>query len=351
VLLACTELVETLEFFTQELGLGVESIFPADDPARAVLWGHGLRVELRRGLDADAGCLVFEVDGEAPDARIAPNGTRIEFVSRDRPVELPALESARVLTRMGDDCAWGEGRAGMLYRDLIPGRLGGRFIASHIRIEAGGPVPDYAHFHQVRFQMIFCYRGWVRVVYEDQGEPFVLQAGDCVIQPPTIRHQVLESSPGLEVIEIGCPAQHETHADREILLPTGRLAPERDFGGQRFVRHVATEATWIPWHVEGFSCREFGFREATDGLAEARVVRFEGGQPSAQHSQGEFHFLFVLRGDLVLEFAEELPLTMKEGDCIVIPAGEAHRFASCGSGLELLELTLPADPTYASAPA
>ena len=42
-----------------------------------------------------------------------------------------------------------------------PDRLGGRFIASHIRIEQGGPVPDYVHFHKIRFQMIYMTRGWV----------------------------------------------------------------------------------------------------------------------------------------------------------------------------------------------
>jgi quercetin dioxygenase-like cupin family protein len=41
--------------------------------------------------------------------------------------------------------------------------------------------------------MIYCHRGWVRVVYEDQGEPFVMHPGDCVLQPPGIRHRVLEA--------------------------------------------------------------------------------------------------------------------------------------------------------------
>jgi hypothetical protein len=48
----------------------------------------------------------------------------------------------------------------MQYRDLLPSRLGGRYIASHIRIPDGGPVPDYVHYHRVRFQMIFCKAGW-----------------------------------------------------------------------------------------------------------------------------------------------------------------------------------------------
>ena len=41
------------------------------------------------------------------------------------------------------------GRAGMVYRDLIPDRLGGAFIASHITIPEGGPVPDYVHHHDI----------------------------------------------------------------------------------------------------------------------------------------------------------------------------------------------------------
>ena len=66
--------------------------------------------------------------------------------------------------------------------------------------------------------MIYVRRGWVRVVYEDQGEPFVMREGDLVLQPPAIRHRVLESSPGLEVIEIGAPAVHATFADHEMEL-------------------------------------------------------------------------------------------------------------------------------------
>ena len=80
----------------------------------------------------------------------------------------------------------------MTYRDLLPERLGGRFIASHITIADGGPVPDYVHHHDIRFQVIHCVRGWVRVVYEDQGPPFVLagrrhRAAAAAHPPPRAR--------------------------------------------------------------------------------------------------------------------------------------------------------------------
>ena len=109
----------------------------------------------------------------------------------------------------------------MLYRDLIPGRLGGRYIASHISIPEGGPVADWVHFHRIALQMIYVRRGWVRVVYEDQGEPFVMREGDLVLQPPEIRHRVLESSAGLEVVEISAPRSTRPSPTMRWSLPNG----------------------------------------------------------------------------------------------------------------------------------
>jgi hypothetical protein len=134
---------------------------------------------------------------------------------------------------------WIKGRAGMMYRDVIPDRLGGAMIASHIRLVDGGPVPDYVHYHKIDFQMIRCIKGRIRVVYEDQGAPFWLEPGDWVIQPPEIRHRVLECEAGSEVIEISMPAEHETWVDHDMTLPTSEYRPDRNFGGQRFVRHIA----------------------------------------------------------------------------------------------------------------
>ena len=111
-------------------------------------------MRLERGADHPPATLVLRRDGAA-ERLTAPNGTRIEFVPAHPPMEMPELRPRFLVTRAAD-AAWHAGRAGMAYRDLIPDRLGGRFIASHIRIHAGGPVPDYVHYHAVRFQMIYC---------------------------------------------------------------------------------------------------------------------------------------------------------------------------------------------------
>ena len=347
VVLPCAELDATILFFSERLGFRVEAIHPADNPAVAVISGFGLRIELRREGGGTPGIVRWLCDdpGALADGvteLTAPNGTRIELVEADPSIVCPPVRPYFVLNKNDDGASWGTGRAGMRYRDLVPDRQGGVLIASHIRIPDGGPVPDYVHFHKVRFQMIYCYKGWVRVVYEDQGPPFVLQAGDCVLQPPRIRHRVLESSPGLEVIEIGCPAEHETFADHNLTLPTSTVRPQRDFGGQRFVRHVAAEASGQPWRLEGFDCRDTGIAAATGGLAVVRVAR-QCGMPALEawrHDEALL-FLFVLQGAFTLDCEGRDALQLGEGDAFVLPADMSTKFADCSAGLELLEVALP----------
>jgi quercetin dioxygenase-like cupin family protein len=337
VLLPCADLPPTLAFFVEELGFRVETIFPADAPRVASLSGHGLRIRLEP-VAGDPG--VIRLASARRGVLTAPNGTRIELVDPDPPIEVPPGTQEFVLTRAADSPDAGVGRAGMLYRDLIPSRLGGRFIASHISIPQGGPVADWVHFHKVRFQMIFCRRGWVKVVYEDQGEPFVMQAGDCVLQPPRIRHRVLEASPGLEVVEIGCPALHETLADHAMSLPNGRVDPDRDFEGQRFLRHVAAEAPWAELGDSGFQARETGMAAATGGLAGVRVLRSAGGERLDQPAHaGELLFGFVLDGTAVLDGFGRHELA--PSDAFVIPAGAPWALDACSADLALLEVRLP----------
>ena len=168
---------------------------------------------------------------------------------------------------------WLKGRAGMMYRDLLPDRLGGKLIASHIRLTDGGPVPDYVHYHKIDFQLIYCLRGRIKVVYEGQGEPFWIEAGDCVLQPPQIRHRVLECQAGSEVLELTSPADHETWVEHEMTLPTSDVVPGRLYNGQRFVRNIGNDANWQPSVSDGVEQRDLGVQKATNGLIDARILR------------------------------------------------------------------------------
>ncbi|MFM9119080.1 MAG: cupin domain-containing protein [Acidimicrobiaceae bacterium] len=302
VVVPCLDLDETLSFFLTNLGFRVEMITPADNPNTAVISGYGVRLCLRSGGSGKGITVRLNSDNRATQTLHAPNGTTIEIITASTDVVLPELKEALVVTPLTSDASWTVGRAGMHYRDLIPSRLGGAFIASHIHIPKGGPVPDYVHYHRIKFQMIYCKSGWVRVVYEDQGESFVMNAGDCVLQPPEIRHRVLESSDNLEVIEIGAPAEHETFAEHTITLPTSTVQPDRDFSGQRFVRHIADQTPWLPWHVSGFEARNTGIDLATSGYANAMTIRAKKSAVFAKSEhQNQLMFMFVLSGSATLE--------------------------------------------------
>ena len=300
--LVCTELGREIERLKGE-GFRLDVIYPADDPQTAVLSRDGEQVRLTTSAGA-----------ELPNA-------------------LPPFVPEFMVSHAKG--GWGEGRAGMLYRDLVPGRLGGRYIASHISIPNAGPVSDWVHYHQVRFQMIYVARGWVRVVYEGQGEPFVMEAGDLVLQPPEIRHRVMENSAGFEVVEIGCPALHPTFADHDMELPNGRVDADRDFSGQKFLFHRASQSPWTAFSRG--EARETPMDEATAGFARVRTIRATGEPIDFPAHRGELVFAFLLDGTAELDFRGTHHLG--PADALVIPPDEPWSISNPSEDFRLLHVT------------
>ncbi len=343
--LPTNELREDLPFFTKMLGFRLDTIFPADNPEVAVLSGYGLRLRLQKGAAEGPGTLRILTDDPsfAGGAKVltAPNGTRVEIDELNPPVVTPATEHAFVVRRLADQAPWVIGRAGMEYRDLIPTRLGGAMIASHIRVP-DGPVPDMVHFHKVGFQLIFCVAGWVDVLYQDQGDVRRIHAGDCFIQPPGIRHKVLHSE-GVQVVEIGVPAEHVTEIDHEMALPTPHYRPEREWDGQRFVHDVGKEGEFRPYRIPGFEARDTSINLNTRGVASVMVARPNGKAPWTAH-EGDILFGFVMSGGMTLEGEGKDPYRLEPGDAFVIPPGMATRYSDATGDLELLEVSLPGNP-------
>ena len=348
VLLPTRELRDDLPFFTGTLGMRLENIFPADDPTVASLSGHGLRIRIEKGADVVAGVLRIltdDPDSFADGARVltAPNGTRIEVVALNPALQQPSVEHEFCVRRLRDEAPWIIGRAGMHYRDLIPSRLGGSIIASHIRIPDGGPVPDMVHYHTVGFQLIYCYRGWVDVLYEDQGDMLRLHAGDCVTQPPGIRHRVCHASADIEVIELGVPAEHVTTIDHDFSLPNAKGDPKREWDGQVFVHYCKDDAIWEAFRIPGFVCSDTGIAAGTKGVAGIVLARFERGSPPSTKHDADIHFSFVLQGSMTLTAADQEPRELKPGDAFVIPPGVVSQYINCSDDLELLEASLGSD--------
>lgn len=348
--LPTTELRDDIPFYTKVLGMKLDMIYPADDPRIGVFSGHGLRLRIERGAPEGPGTLRILTDdpegfAEGKRTLTAPNGTKIEIEDRHPPMVMPQTVHSFVVRRLKDQAPWIIGRAGMHYRDLVPDRLGGSIIASHIRIPDGGPVPDMVHFHRVGFQLIFCIHGWVDVVYEDQGEKMRLTAGDCFIQPPEIRHRVLEASDNVQVIEIGVPAEHVTEIDHDMTLPTPHYRPDREWQGQRFVYNQAAGADWVPFRLPGFICRDTTINENTKGVASVQVVRPGNGEgagnsPWASHD-ADILFTFVMSGSVTLHGEGREPYPLETGDAFVLPPAMKTRLSDASEDLELLEVSLP----------
>ena len=305
----CDDLDAALHHYTEELGFEVDEVFPADSPRLVVVSQGDQRVRLEKG--------------DAAEPQTA------------EPI------SAGLVFTSATAGAWHAGRAGMAYRDLIPGRRQGRVIASHIRIPDGGAVPDYVHYHHVAFQIIFCVRGWVRVVYEDQGPAFVMEPGDCVLQPPQIRHRVLECSDGLEVVEISAPAEHRTIADRSLPLPTAGLDRQRVYGGQRFVFHQASRAEWLRGPAAGWETSSAGIDEATGGLGSVTVLRSTTGDQPLRLAAGDgLSFQFVLRGAGRMQAGSDRDRALGPCDGFVVPQDGDVLLTAGSAGLELLQVVL-----------
>jgi quercetin dioxygenase-like cupin family protein len=281
----------------------------------------GTWIELRRGTPPDRQVLVVDSTqhlGRSATSIDGPDGLRVEL--RTGVGDLPPILGVTTLQVHRSQPQWGTGRAGMQYCDLVPDRVGGQLIASRIRIPGAGPVDDMVHHHHVTFQLIYVVRGAVRLVYEGQGEPFVMTAGDAVLQAPHIRHRVLESWDDLEVLEVSAPAEHITLIDHETKLPTEWFDPEHVFGWQRFVHHVAASATGdrngsTVW-------RDLGIAEATRGAAAVRVGH------CAEHAGGTLstaglRLIVLFEGSMTLDTDHGEHADLAEGDVVLVPVGDA----------------------------
>lgn len=99
--LACADLAPALAFFVDRLGFRVETIFPAEEPTVASLSGHGLRIRLAPG-SGGPGVIRLACRDLPPVAErvmTAPNGTRVEWVPADPPIEVPPLAPEFILCK------------------------------------------------------------------------------------------------------------------------------------------------------------------------------------------------------------------------------------------------------------
>jgi uncharacterized cupin superfamily protein len=103
-------------------------------------------------------------------------------------------------------------RAYAKYRDLGFADATGGLAQAHVIRLIGPCDPDEVsklHFHDVEFQMVYVLKGWVKTYMEGQGET-LMEEGSAWIQPPRIKHLIMDYSDDVELLEVILPAEFET---------------------------------------------------------------------------------------------------------------------------------------------
>jgi uncharacterized RmlC-like cupin family protein len=97
------------------------------------------------------------------------------------------------------------------YRDLGIAAASNGLCQAHV-IRLIGPCTDEVrkrHYHDTDLQLIYVLKGWMKNEFEGHGEQ-LMEAGSCWLQPPKIKHTVLDYSDDCEVLEIIVPADFKT---------------------------------------------------------------------------------------------------------------------------------------------
>ena len=98
------------------------------------------------------------------------------------------------------------------YRDLGMAKATSGLVQAHVIRFVPPCRPEEVsklHYHDVEFQMVYVLKGWIKTELEGQGA-HVMRPGSAWIQPPKIKHKVLDYSDDAEVLEVILPANFET---------------------------------------------------------------------------------------------------------------------------------------------
>jgi hypothetical protein len=97
------------------------------------------------------------------------------------------------------------------YRDLGMSKATNGLLQAHV-IRLVPPcdpaVVSKRHYHDVDLQMIYVLNGWIKGEYD--GQVVTMHKGGAWLQPPRIKHTVLDYSDDCELLEIIVPAEFET---------------------------------------------------------------------------------------------------------------------------------------------
>jgi DNA-binding transcriptional regulator YdaS (Cro superfamily) len=146
--------------------------------------------------------------GGKPAAAPAP-ATKLKIAAKPK----AAPKAQRFVASHPDVSPFVEGlRSYAAYRDLGIARATDGMVQAHVIRFIPPCRPEEVsklHYHDVEFQMVYVLKGWIKSEFEGEGVQ-KFEAGACWIQPPRIKHKVLDYSGDCEVLEIILPAEFDT---------------------------------------------------------------------------------------------------------------------------------------------
>ena len=131
--------------------------------------------------------------------------------AKPKPKTMPRKQTF-VASHLNPNAFEGGLRSYAKYRDLGMAAATNGLAQAHVikMIPPCDPaVVSKRHYHDVEFQMIYVLKGWIKGEYDGAGEVTMVE-GSCWLQPPKIKHTVLDYSDDCELLEIILPADFDT---------------------------------------------------------------------------------------------------------------------------------------------
>jgi hypothetical protein len=206
-------------------------------------------------------------------------------------------------------------------------------------------VSGKRHVHDVHFQMVYLFKGWISYEFEGVG-PIAMQPGNAWTQPPGIRHTVTGYSDDCELMELVMPVEYATidvdpaGATPDEANPIGHLLT-RNAAPQRFVV-ARPDAPLAPDLLPGTMRRDFDFSAATDGLVDGCELRFNSGGTSDSAPAlppNVLRLSYVLDGSLEVADDRGTPVSLGQGSCWLELPETPRPLRSWTAGTRVLEIT------------
>jgi len=144
--------------------------------------------------------------------RTRPGARRARPVAKAEAKAKPRRKHTFVASHLREEDFDGGLRRYAKYRDLGMSQATGGMVQAHVVRFVPPCRPEEVsklHFHDVEFQMVYVLKGWIKTELDGQGA-ITMQTGSAWIQPPRIKHKVLDYSDDCEVLEIVQPADFKT---------------------------------------------------------------------------------------------------------------------------------------------